>query len=668
MNGCYEFGPFRVDSLKRVLLRDGQTVSLSNQAFDVLWALLESQDRILGKDELLEKVWPDTTVDENNLTVAIAGLRKALGEVGNERRYILTIPGRGYRFVGEARLRPEDPDPAVHADAELTGGNFPAAGMPVFESICTPVGGAGDAGEASETVRLYPRGFERKTGARGSAWRLGIFAVGAAIVFGVLAYPSLSRRFSRGRSRERSMRSIHSVAVLPFKMIGSAEGDQYLGVGLADALISKLSNLSQLKVTPTGSVLRYGQGDTNPVAAGRELAVDAVLGGEIQRSDNQIKVTVQLVGISDGATLWADTFVENLTDVFALEDSISAGASEHLALKLTNSEKKGLARHVTENAEAYQSYMKGRYFWDKDTEEPMLKSIRYFQQAIAQDSGFALPYVGIADAYSELVIQGYLAAGVGLPKVKTAATTALQLDPALAEPHNSLGIVAWGYDRDWTMAEKEFDRAAELDPESAATHSSRAFFLMTMKRFDQSIAEAKRAAELNPASASANTTVGYAYFAAQRYGESSVWLGKALDLDPSVPFPRALLAVDDALEGKKDEALAEYSKIREVATSGKDPLVSAMAAYACAIAGDRKDALTVLDRLQDSPPTRYVDPYVIAIVYSGLGDDNATLDWLERMFHERSLSVAFFNFDPFVRKFQANPRYQELIRRAGVTN
>jgi DNA-binding winged helix-turn-helix (wHTH) protein/TolB-like protein/Flp pilus assembly protein TadD len=639
MKGFYEFGPFRIEPVKRLLLRDQQLVSVSNRAFDLLLALIEARDRVLSKDELLKKVWPDTIVEENNLTVAMSGLRKALGEGGNERRYILTIPGHGYRFLGDVRALPDD---------NQAGTSIQDSARPT-----QPTGEAEQAPQRTAQVRAYPK-----------ARLLGIAGIAAAVVIGALVYPFLSHR----GNRRQSIQSIHSIAVLPFKMIGTGENDEYLGVGLADALTSKLSNLSQLKVTPTGSVLRYNQNTTTPVAAGRELSVDAVLDGEMQRSGNQIRVTVQLVGVGDGSTLWADSFMEDFTNVFALEDSISAGASEHLALKLTETEKKVLARHVTQNPEAYQAYMKGRYFWDKDTEQPMLKSIQYFQQAIADDPNFALAYVGVADAYSELVIQGYFSATGGFPKVKAAALTALQLDPALAEPHNSLGIVAWGLDWDWATAEKEFNRAAELNPDNAATHSNRAFFFMTMKRFDQSIAEAKRAAELSPASASTNTTVGYAYFAAQRYGDSSIWLNKALDLDPDFSFPGALLAVNYALDGKATEALAAYAKIREIANSGKDPLVSAMAAYACAISGDRKDALAILERLKHSPPQRYVDPYAIAIVYSGLGDNRATLDWLERTFREHSLSAVFFNFDPFFLKFHADPRLANLMREARLPN
>jgi DNA-binding winged helix-turn-helix (wHTH) protein/TolB-like protein/Tfp pilus assembly protein PilF len=628
MNELYEFGEFQLEPAKRLLRRGQAPVPISNKAFDVLLALIEGRDRVLTKDELLEKVWPDTVVEENNLTVAMSGLRKALGEGANDRRYIITIPGRGYRFVADVRSLPQS-DQLRQPLAEIL--------PPTTDVSRTP------------TVRSTGR------------WRM-ILAIAAVLIASTAYFVG-----SHGRTKQ-SMQSIRSMAVLPFQTIGATEDEQYLGVGMADALTSKLSHLSQLTVRPTGSVLRYRQPGVNPVSAGRDLSVDAVLAGEMQRSGNRIRVTVQLVSVRDGATLWADAFDQDFTNIFAVEDSISAGASEHLALQLTETEKKGMARHVTQNPEAYQAYMKGRYFWDKDTEEPMRKSIQYFEQAIELDPNFALAYVGIADAYTDLVIQGYMAGATAFPKVKASALTALQFDPSLAEPHNSLGVVAWGYDWDWATAEKEFSRAIELNPDSAATHSNRAFYLMTMKRFDQSIGEAKRAVELNPASASLNTTVGYAYFAAQRYDDSAVWLKKALDLDPEFYFPRAVLAADYALAGKPSEALAQQAKLHDIAFAGSDPLVSAITAYASALAGDRTTAMGILARLKDLVPQRYVDPYLIAIIYSGLGNENASLDWLERAFHAHSLSVAFLNFDPFFLKFHSYQRFQELERRAGVAN
>lgn len=627
MNDLYEFGEFKLEPAKRLLRRGPAAVPISNKAFDVLLTLIDGRERVVTKDELLEKVWPDTVVEENNLTVAMSGLRKALGEGVNDRRYIITVPGQGYRFVADVRTVTPSQQ-SLQPPAEITRPS-PAS----------------DPNTAFPIRRLW-------------------MAVASVAVVAAVAYVILT---SRERTRE-SLRSIQSIAVLPFQTTGATEDDRYVGVGMADALTAKLSHLSQLTVRPTASVRRYGQPGINPLNAGRELSVDAVLDGEIQRAGSRIRVTVQLVSVRDGAILWADVFDQDFTNVFALEDSISSGVSEHLALQLTETERKDLARHVTQNSEAYQAYMKGRYFWDKDTEAPMRKSLQYFQQAIDLDPNFALAYIGIADAYTDLVIQGYIAAASGLPKVKASALAALQLDPALAEPHNSLGVVAWGYAWDWTTAEKEFNRAVELNPDSSATHSNRAFYLMTMKRFDESISEARRAVALNPASASLNTTVGYAFFAAQRYDDSATWLKKALDLDPDFSFPRAVLAVDYALAGNNAGALAEQSKIQDLTLAGNDPLVSAMAAYACALAGDRSTALSILARLKDPPPQRYVDPYVIAIVYAGLGDNSATLDWLERILPEHSLSVAFFNFDPFFLKLHSNPRFQELERRAGLPN
>jgi tetratricopeptide (TPR) repeat protein len=263
-----------------------------------------------------------------------------------------------------------------------------------------------------------------------------------------------------------------------------------------------------------------------------------------------------------------------------------------------------------------------------------------------------------------LVLQGYLAPTTGYPKVKNVALKALQIDPNLAEAHNSLGVVAWAYDWDWTKADEEFQKAADLNPDSVATHEDRAFFLMTMLRFDESIAEGKRAVELNPASASLNAGLGYFHFAARRYNDSAGWLKKAIDLDPDYTFPRAVLAADYALSGESARALAEYASVSEVARSVKDPFVSAIAAYACAASGNRKEAQAILTMLKNVPSQRYVDPYEIAIIYSGLGENDAAVEWLERTYREHSMSVVLFSSDPFFLKLQSGARFQDLIRKA----
>jgi TolB-like protein/Flp pilus assembly protein TadD len=451
------------------------------------------------------------------------------------------------------------------------------------------------------------------------------------------------------------------MAVLPFKTIGTTQDEQYIGAGIADALTTKLSGLSQLKLRPSSTVLHYA--NVNPISAGRELSVDSVLDGQIQRSGSRMRVTVQLVGVQDGTTLWADTLDEDFTNTFQIEDAISLGVAERLKSQLTEAERKGLTRHFTQDADAYQFYMQGRYLWDKNTEEPMRKSIQYYQQAIDRDPTFALAYTGIADAYTDLVIQSYVAGAKGLPKVKDAALKALQIDPSLAEPHISLGVVAWAYDWDWTKAEAEFRKSAELDPDSFATQNYHAFFLMSMSRFDESIAEGKRAVGLNPASASTNTWLGYFYFAARRYGEAAVWLKKSIDLDPDNPFPHALLAADYSLNGQPTLALTECSNLRGVSQSGKDPLVSATTGYACAVSGDRNEAQTILARLKTVSSERYVDPYGLAMVYTGLGNNDAAFEWLERTYREHSTSAVIFSAEPYLLKLHSDARFQDLIRR-----
>jgi TolB-like protein/tetratricopeptide (TPR) repeat protein len=492
----------------------------------------------------------------------------------------------------------------------------------------------------------------------------------AAVIAVIVAYLGVDKLWlARQVTNQRPVAAAapgRTVAVLPFRVLGSLPDEDYLGAGMADALTTRLSNIRQLTVRPTVSVLRYDRPDVNPVDAGRALAVDAVLAGEIQRAGEQIRVTVQLVNVASGAAIWAESFDQTFTNVFAVEDAISSGATAHLLVALTDQERARLTRHITNDSQAYQDYMKGRFLWDQDTEEPMLKSIRYFQNAIERDPGFALAYSGMADAYTELALQGYLPSATALPKAEQAASKALELDPGLAGPHNALGIVHWGFDWDWAAAEREFRRAAEIGPDDFATHVGRAFLLLTLKRFDTSIEEAKRAAQLNPASASTTAAVGYVHFAAGRFANSITWLKQAIDLNPNYSFPRALLAVDYALTQDPAAAASEYASIKDTARAANDPLIAAMSAFACAAAGNRPEALFILQKLKAPRPERYVDPYAVAIVYAGLGDDTAALDWLERTYEERSGSAVFFGFEPYMRALRANPRFIALQRRVGL--
>ena len=296
--------------------------------------------------------------------------------------------------------------------------------------------------------------------------------------------------------------------------------------------------------------------------------------------------------------------------------------------------------------------------------ENVWETIQYYQQAIDHDPGFAQAYAGIADAYTDLAVKGIVDGAEDLPRAKAAASRSLQLEPSLAEPHNSLGVVAWAYDWDWEKAGAEFKKAAELSPSRVATHAYRASFLMTMMQFEEGITEGKRAVELNPNSATLSASLGYDYFVARRDNDSVTWLKKAIELDPNYGFPRAVLAADYALNGRAAEALAGCTSLRDFARSGSDPIASAITAYACATSGNRDEARSILAALRNLPKEHYVDPYVIAIIYSGLGENDAALEWLERTYREHSMSVTGFSSEPFLAKLHADPRFRDLIRKA----
>jgi DNA-binding winged helix-turn-helix (wHTH) protein len=322
----FEFGPFRLDTVRRLLLQDQAVVALPPKAFDTLLVLVENCDRVLEKSELMSVVWPNSFVEEANLTQTVSILRKALGERAGEHRYIVTVPGRGYRFVASVK--------------QLAG--------------------------AALIIERHTR----------------------------------SQAVIEGESEAN--KPPRTIAVLPFKPLGAGAADEYLGLGLADSLVTRLSNMRQIIVRPTSSILKYTGALQDPVAAGRELKVEAVLDASIRRSSDRIRVTVQLVSVRDEVSLWAGTFDERFTDIFALEDSISSQVVDALMLKLSGEEREQLAKHHTENAAAYELYLKGRYYWNKRTIEGTKKGVECFAQAIAIDQNYARAYAGLADCYTKL--------------------------------------------------------------------------------------------------------------------------------------------------------------------------------------------------------------------------------------------------------------------------
>ena len=442
----YEFGDFRLDTAKRLLQRlDGAPVPLTPRVFETLLYMVEHHDTVLDKERLMEAVWPDSIVEENNLSQNISTLRRIFGETPGSHSYIVTVPGRGYRFVAEVSDRTDNGS----ATTEAEQGTEPTL--------------AENRTEAATTKgRQQPPG---KTGGPLALAVLGVIVLTAALL---ARGPSVGwlEKHTVGdavpaTSPEKLPETVHSIAVLPFKPLGSEMNNELLGLGMADAVIGKMSKLKQLAVLPTSSVLKYTDRTFDPLTAGRALQVDAILSGTIQRSGDQIRTSVQLVYVASGRTIWSEKFDQTFADIFGIQDSISDSVARSLALNLTTDEQKQLRKHYTTNAAAYDSYLMGLYFWNKRSKDGLEKAIEYFGRAVEQEPNFALAYALMSDCYYLQFYYDYDRRPDRIGNAKAAAERALLLDDSVAEAHVAAAMAQLYQKRD--RVSKESDHQAAMN-------------------------------------------------------------------------------------------------------------------------------------------------------------------------------------------------------------
>ena len=574
----YEFGDFRIDMQRYLLLREHEPVQLSPKALKTLLVLIQNRDRVVKKGELLNTIWPDCHVEESNLAQNVFVIRKALGE-SNEQRYILTVAGAGYRFIA-----------------------------PVTESL-----------------------VPEATPARAESLR------------------PIARAGIPGRL----------IAVLPLKSLDRGETDEYLGLGLADALIMRLSSLSKVGVRPTSSVLRYREFGDDPIAVGKQLNVELLLDGVFQRSDDRIRVSVQLIRVSDGMTLWATKFDEHYTNLFAIEDSIAAQVARALELELSAEEQQHLRRSSPGSIEAHHLYIKGRYFWNQRTLEGLKKCLDYAQQTIALDPTYAPAYLGIADSYNLLSGHGGLAPKDTFPKAKAAALTALELDSGLAEAYASLGFLNYRFEWKWQQAEENFRRAIRIKPNYSTAHHWYGEALATAGRFEESLAALERAEHLDPLSLPINTDLGQTLYFARRYEECEKHLRKTLEMDSH--FIRAHIILGAALEqlGKYEDAISSLTQA--VTLSKRNSFAVSGLAHVHAVMGNApaaKDALRYLEGLSNE---RYSSPYNRALIHAGLGNKDEALSLLELAVDERDVWLVWLDVNPRFDGLRSEPRFQNLL-------
>jgi DNA-binding winged helix-turn-helix (wHTH) protein/TolB-like protein/Flp pilus assembly protein TadD len=655
----YEFDNFQLDRQRRRLLKDGEAVALSAKALEILLILVENRGRVVEKEELMQRVWADSFVEEANLTVHMSALRKALGETRRAPHFIATISGRGYRFLAEVKEVEEKPDDRtvnlplnLEADA-ISDPRLDQAAVLDMEKTPELIV------EEHILSHITVRGMEQESTHRPVASRsrpvIAILLIASAVSLGFLIYrfvvkPSVSDP------------GIQSIAILPFKPINTGASNEILELGMAETLISKFSSTGRIIVRPTSAIRKYGNPEQDPLAAGRELGVEAVLDGSIQQLRDRLRITVYLLNVKTGLPLWSEQYNESYEDIFALQDKVSKQVAQALTLRLTGAEQQQLTKHPTNNPEAYQAYLQGRYFWNKRTQEGYRKAIGYFDEALKRDPNFALACSGLADCY--LFTAEQLPSKEAMPKAKAAALKALELDDSLAEVHTSLAKIEQFYDWDWRAAEQSFKRALALNPNYQTAHHWYAQLLMDVGREEEAFKEINRARDLEPFSLIINTDVGSLFQDARQYEQAIVVYKKVIEMDAN--FARAHFELGRALGqiGNYTEAIKEIQKAMEL--SEASPRMLASLGYVYAVSGNPAKAQEVIAGLHQAAKQSYVSPYHLATIYAGLGKKEEALSLLEQAYEERFGLLAYLRIEPRFDTLRPEPRFKELMRRLGL--
>jgi DNA-binding winged helix-turn-helix (wHTH) protein/TolB-like protein/Tfp pilus assembly protein PilF len=612
MKCVYEFGEFRLNTVERSIESAGRPVSLAPKALDVLIALVENRGRIVDRDDLMRKVWPDTFVEDNNLAFNISVLRKLFGESGTSPHYIETVPKRGYRFVAEVR----------EAVSEKTGPLSAAEPLP-------------------ETI---PRGsrFRRYRG-----WALALLLVATALV-------AVWRLVAPGDSPG-------SLAVLPFRALDAASADDSLEVGLTDALITRLSRSLSIPVRPMAAVLRYRDRSEDPSASGRALRVDAILEGTFQKHDGKIRISVRLVRSRDGKGLHAGVFDQGSAELFQLEDAISTELAGALVLKLTPSNG-APGRLGTRNPVAYAAYLKGRYYWNQRRRESIHRAIDYYHEAIAADPADALAYAGLADAYLLLPDYERIPSAAMMPLARAAAQRAIQIDGGLAEAHTSLALLAENYDLDWAAAEREYGTAIRLNPNYPTGRHWYAEYLGMMGRMRESEAEFDRARSLDPLSAAIPADEAKIFWFDHQYEKSVAFARQSLTLDPRFTLAHLMLGASRVGLGDCSGAMAE---VRPPGVVDDSDMVLAVQIFVDQRCGFHAEAQTALARLTGEGRVEGA-PFLVAAGYAAVGDRDRAQEWLERALAERDVGIVSLRSNPAFDGIRSGERFQQLLTRLGL--
>ncbi|HET8676695.1 MAG TPA: winged helix-turn-helix domain-containing protein [Blastocatellia bacterium] len=652
INHFYEFGSVRLDATNRLLYKNGEQLSIQPRVIETLLVLVKNAHAVVDKETLLDAVWPDVIVEEGGLKRNISLLRKALGEEG---RFIETLSKRGYRFTAEVKQSWEE---TPFNGTEQAGGEVlleRRASLRITHEREEEINSLGSVeSDALERMAIN----EPSRIAAISRRALPALLVLAVVTTGLIGY----RWATRISGDAQAKAPVRSIAILPFKTLGPVEQEEYLELGLADVLITALSNSREINIRPTSAVLKYSKSERDPVEVGRELKVDAVVEGSVQRVDDRIRVTVRLLNVNQQAPLWAGVFDEQAADILRVQDSISNRVATALRLNLSGTQGEGFAKRYTNNPDAFNLYMKGRFFWNKRTVEGYWKAIKYFEQAVAIDPDYALAYAGIADSYALLQQRDGLPAEEAFSKAEQAASKALTIDATLAEAHASMALVKSLHHMDIRGSEDHLRRAIELNPRYAMARGWYGFQLLKTERFEESEAELMQAQELDPTSLNIAIYLAWHYYYSRQYDRAIEQAGKAIELEPDVHT--AYLVLFWSYEQKRlyDQAVdAAVTRMGILKMEGADQL---KAAYKqSGIQGFWQTYIKILRRESLSQSDR---ESWIARCYAHLGKYDLALKELESGYRNRGARTHWAKTEPAFDGLRSDPRFIALLRRMGL--
>ena len=663
------FGDFEVDAATGLLRRRGVRVKLQDQPLQILLMLLLRPGQAVTREELRKTLWPsDTFVDfDHSLNSAVMRLREALGDSAERPRFVETLPKRGYRFLAPVTPVSTDTQSPTENPRSSKASEAAAAEIQVVDAgnvakptlVLAPSITSTETPQAAPVSTSAPAPLQPAIETKSRANRLVVGTVLLILivaVIGVVAWRQL--RAGRG---ER----IESLVVLPIENLTGDSNQDYLADGITDELTADLAKIRSLRVISRTSAMSY-KGTRKPLPdIAHDLKVDAVVEGTLRRSGNRIRITAELIQASSDRHLWVETYDTQIQDILATESDVVRAIAKEIRVKFTPEQQRQLAARAM-GAAPYETYLKGRYYWNQRTADGMKRAIGYFEQAIQQDPNSALAYAGLADAYdimASAIIEA-VPTKDAYPKAKEAALRAVQLDDSLAEAHTSLATMSFNYDWNWPAAERDLKRALEIDPNYATAHQRYSIYLMAMGRTDESLTEMTRAHTLDPLSVSINFSLGWRLFFAHRYDDAIAQLRATLEMDPNFALAHRVLGQVYEQKGQLSDAILELQTAARL--SSDSPLVLGALGHAYAHAGRRRDAEQVLQHMLAKNSERYVSPIHIAEVYAGLGDRESTFQWLDKALQDRSNGLVFLKVDPGFDILRSDPAFLEVLRKVGL--